>query len=149
VWPACLACALMLLCGHYHIVYIGLLGCGLYYCLVALCEGPAASRLPRLAWTLGVLVRVGVCAAALCMVQVLPMAESLGLSQRAGREADFASSFAPPPWNLLTYLCPQLYGNWVDVPCFGSWSYSEAMGSLGLVPLVLAAASPALLPARR
>ncbi len=139
-------CGLMVLCGHYQVIYIGMLGAGIYFVLDRSCGGTKASfvtKCSRAVLVMGAVVLIGVGIAA---VQVLPMFETLKLSQRSGGGIAFAAGYSSTLVNLLTYLWPNLFGNGVDVPFFGSWAYWEALGYIGLVPLVLVAAAPFVLP---
>jgi hypothetical protein len=146
---------LMLLCGHYQMIYAGMVGVLLFLVVdrFVATEPGAAWRLARAAreaaraagaWA--VLLAGGALIAA---VQVLPTLGALRLSQRASGGEAFASSFSSAPANLLTYVLPNLFGNRVDVGAMGDWSYWESLGYLGLAPLALVACAVALRPWRR
>ena len=60
-----------------------------------------------------------------------------------------SGSFSSAMPNLLSYLWPNLFGNKLDVSFVGGWSYWEALGYLGLVPLALMLFGAITLPWRR
>lgn len=148
------ASALMWLCGHYQMIFVSLGGLLLYFLLEALLgerDAPAPEGTRRRAAG-RVLVQWGCVAgggALLASVQLLPALRAASLSQRAGGGPAFAASFASAPANLLTYVVPDLFGDRVDAPFVGAWSYWESLGYVGLVPLALALFALAALPWRR
>jgi hypothetical protein len=137
------ALGLMLLTGHHQVVWIGMLGTGLWLLLEAWCRGPPyhAARL------LGVVALSGALGVGLAGVQLLPLAETVALSQRADPGPEFAASFSAVPQNLLGLLCPGLFGDGVEAPFLGVWAFSESCLYLGQATLLLAAAAPLILPA--
>ncbi|MCP4251341.1 MAG: YfhO family protein [bacterium] len=143
-----LVCGGMLLCGHYQVITIGLVGAGLFVLLEQLCASGAVRPLRRVILAAAVMAGVVVIGVLLSLVQMLTMVETLGLSQRSGGGTAFAGSYASAPINLLTLAWPQLFGNGVEATFFGSWAYWEALPYLGLVPLVLLLAAPLVLPRR-
>ena len=152
--PGAVLAGLMILCGHYHVVFIGMGGLLAYFLLDRLVGdeeqqagfSARARSAAALAGFFAVVIGAGLLLAA---VQVLPMLETMGLSQRAVRNLEYNASFSSAPANMLTYLLPNLYGNNIDAPFVGSWSYWESLGYLGLVPLALMLLSAAILPWRR
>jgi hypothetical protein len=142
-------CGLMLLCGHYHVVFISMGGLLLYHLVDGLLgDKRESSRV------FGVAKR-GICWAIvfgvglfLSAVQLFPMLATVELSQRAGGSVLFSSSFSSAPANLLSYIYPNAFGNMVEVPFIGSWSYWESLGYLGVVPLPLLLICFILLPWR-
>ena len=79
---------------------------------------------------------VGFCLAA---VQLLPTAELLSLSPRAGgveRVAGLTYSFWP--WRLLTLFAPDLFGSPAHGDYWGYATYWEDAAYIGLIPLLLA-----------
>jgi hypothetical protein len=150
----CLLCGLMVLCGNYQVVFIGmggLLGFGL---LEALLGEPArgaraATRLwgcgrAALRWTVVISTGAGVAA-----VQILPMAATLVRSQRSEGGLSFATSFASHPTNLITYLLPDFFGNHLERQFVGGWPFWDALGYLGIVPLAVCVVGLGALPWRR
>jgi hypothetical protein len=147
------ATALLWLSAHYQVAFIGLGGLLLFCLLDALLGEPRqtgrSTRLRHagragLAWG-----GLGLAGAAVAAVQILPALRAAALSQRAAGGAGFAASYASAPANLLTYLLPHLFGNRVDAPFVGDWSYWESLGYLGLVPLALLVFGAVALPWRR
>ncbi len=145
---------LMMLAGHYQIIFIGMGGLLLFTLLDRLI-GEQTQRIGQrsrahaaLKATLGWVLLLGG-GALMAAVQLLPMFDAVGLSQRHGGSAEFAASFSSAPANLLSFVLPNLYGNKVEVPFVGAWSYWESLGYLGLGPLVLIVFGLASLPWRR
>ena len=68
---------------------------------------------------------------------------------RTGGDPDFAASFSSAPINLLSYGLPNLFGNRVEAPFVGDWSYWESLGYIGLIPLLLVLVAPVALPKHR
>jgi hypothetical protein len=88
--------------------------------------------------------------ALIASVQILPMIDTMAMSQRSEGGLEFAASFSSVPPNILTYLVPNLFGNRVDVPFVGGWFYYwESLGYLGLVPVALVLYGLIALPFRR
>jgi hypothetical protein len=81
---------------------------------------------------------------ALGAIQVLPAAETAGISTRARLSFDDFSQFALPPSQLAMLLFPSLFGSagstvLSGIPYFGSGSITELAGYAGFAGLVLAA----------
>jgi hypothetical protein len=75
----------------------------------------------------------------ICAVQLIPTAELLLISQRAGSvayESGLAYSFWP--WRLITYFAPDFFGN----PGYGDWngygSFWEDAIYIGVIPIFMA-----------
>lgn len=151
ILKAALIWGLMMLSGHYQIIFIGILGIFIWLGLEMLFEkkGEQKQNVKRLSFSVLACVGVLLAGAATAAAQILPMLTHLGLSQRPGGNAAFAASFSSAPMNLLTYLLPNLFGNRVDAPFVGDWSYWESLGYLGVAPLFLVIAAHGLLPLRR
>ena len=145
---------LMVLCGHYHIIFIGMGGVLVFVLLGRLVteSDPACGKADKLKhagratliW--GGFLLVGVLIAS---VQILPMLDTMGLSQRSEGGLAFAASYSSAPPNVLTYLLPNLFGNRVDVPFVGGWFYWESLGYIGIIPCVLVLYGLIALPFRR
>lgn len=77
----------------------------------------------------------------LAAVQVLPTAEFTTLSTRAeGIPYAFATDDSLHPWELLSFLLPDLFGNIVDGTYWRSaegWHFWESCGYVGTFPLLL------------
>lgn len=147
------ASGLMMLAGHYQIIFIGMGGLLLFILLEGAFAAPwrenpmaAASGLRRPLFLWLFLLAGGALIAA---VQIIPMAATVGLSQRPGGDPAFAASHASAPLNLITYLLPNLFGNRVDAPFVGSWDFWESLGYIGVIPFVLVLLSPIALPWKR
>jgi hypothetical protein len=150
----------MWLSAQYQIVFVSLGGVLLFFLLEALIgerpPGPGAAAQPGEPTRARAAARVALhwggfalSGALLAAVQLLPALRSASLSQRAGGGGAFAASFASAPQNLLTNVVPDLFGNRVDAPFVGAWSYWESLGYVGLVPLALTLLCVTSLPWRR
>ena len=75
----------------------------------------------------------------LAAVQLLPTAELLSQSQRAGGLGDrFALTYSLWPWRLITVLAPNFFGNPGHGDYWGYGTYWEDAIYVGLLPLLLA-----------
>jgi hypothetical protein len=76
---------------------------------------------------------------AIAAVQLLPTAELLMLSQRAGQvNYDLAMTYSFWPWRLLTLFAPDMFGNPGQGNFWGYATYWEDALYMGVLPLVLA-----------
>lgn len=84
----------------------------------------------------------GALAFAAAAVQLLPTAEYLILSQRAGAvDRQLAMTYSFWPWRLLGLLLPDLYGSPVTGDFWGYGNYWEDALYIGILPLLLAIAA--------
>ncbi len=75
----------------------------------------------------------------LAAIQLLPTAEYLAGSQRAGEvDFQFAMTYSYWPWRFLTLLAPDLFGSPVRGDYWGYSNYWEDALYIGLLPLLLA-----------
>lgn len=134
-----LVLAMMILAGYIQITAFSIAGICLYVFtrLLSICR-EAHSMRP--AWPiLGRLVVMGGLGGLLSCAQLLPAAELASNSLRMGTDLAFASSFSLPPENLFTMICPDLFGNRVDVSYWGRGSFLWEMSLyFGIIPFVLA-----------
>jgi hypothetical protein len=149
VGTAGIVCGLMLLTGHYAINYIALWGVGVYLTLGVLSVSEPGHRLRGLVRSTSVLAAVVAIGMGLSMVLFLPGTETVGLSQRPESSLEFNASYASSPANLFSLFWPWLYGDRVDAPFFGNWSFHEAFPYLGVTTIMLVSASPLVLGVRR
>jgi len=144
---------LMLLCGHYQVIYIGMGGALVFLLLDRLLapdsEAELKTRLISTGKSAGYWAVLLLAGALIAAVQILPMLSTVELSQRSTGGAEFAGSFSSALPNLLSYVWPNLFGNKVDASFVGGWSYWESLGYLGLVPLALMVFGTVALPWRR
>jgi hypothetical protein len=111
-WLA-LVMALQLLAGHPQMSW--LTGVGMATLLVGRrLERPLAANLAAAGRDLARLLAVSALAAGLAAVQVLPLAELIGQSNRQRPSLAFSGSFAIEPWGWITLLLPG--GRWLGVP---------------------------------
>ena len=78
---------------------------------------------------------------ALAAIQLLPTAELLAHSQRAGRLTDlqFAYELSFWPWRLITLLAPDFFGHPARGEYWAYGTYWEEAAFIGVLPLLLAA----------
>jgi len=75
----------------------------------------------------------------LAAVQLLPTAELLAQSQRAGGvDYEFAMTYSLWPWRLITFAAPDFFGNPGRGDYWGYATYWEDAGYVGVLPLLLA-----------
>ena len=81
----------------------------------------------------------GVLAIGISAIQLLPTAEYLTFSQRAG-EYGYANAMTYSfwPWRFLTFILPDLFGNPATGSYWGYANYWEDAVYIGLLPLLLA-----------
>jgi hypothetical protein len=128
--------AMLLLAGHAQMAWYSLLLAGLWslWRIFGLCRRPMT-----LAMTCGLLLAAVVSGTLLAAAQLLPTAELLGHSQRAGgADYEFAATYSYSPWRLITLLAPDLLGNPARGEFFGYGNYWEDAAYIGVVPLLLA-----------
>jgi hypothetical protein len=138
----CPVLALQILAGHPQIVAFSVLA--LFFRLLAhLAAGPRPAPDPgRWQW-LGLGAGVVVFSLALSGIQLLPTAELVQHSVRSGGIGpDLAGEHSMPPWTLLLYLFPDLFGfatpdRNVDFWLYGL-NYWEICPYAGVLPLLLA-----------
>ena len=130
---------LMMLLGHYQIIFIAGWGLLLWIVLDRMLnrERPGTLSATRAAGEAAATV-VGLFAAGalIAAVQILPAAFLAGESQRPGDNAAFAASFSASPSSLLCYLLPDAFGNKIETPFVGDFAFWESIGYLGIVPPV-------------
>jgi hypothetical protein len=151
ILSGCLVWGMMILARHYQVVYIGSLGIGIWLVLEMALEERGDQLKSKRQRLLAVTTGAGVVLAGLAIaaVQLIPTLTNVALFQRPESDAAFAASFSSAPINLLSYLFPHFFGNRVDAPFIGDWSYWESLGYIGIIPLMLIAAAPGLLTWRR
>lgn len=123
---------MQLLTGHAQLTFYSLFAAGLY----ALWRAARTRKFAGL-----VLALVGVMfGVAIAAVQLIPTAELLLTSQRAGgiEDIDFLLNFSYGPLRLLSQLTPHFFGTPADGSYQGKGAYWEDAAYIGLLPLVLA-----------
>ena len=127
---------LQFLAGHTQISLYTLFALGLYLVfrsLSSIKEKRAFKEVAHLFAISALAVGVGVLLAA---IQLLPTFEFLGLATRGGGVSyDFATTYSFPRQNLITFLLPNFYGNFVSN--WGLWHYAEVCVYIGILPLIL------------
>ncbi|MFH2202519.1 MAG: hypothetical protein ABIJ96_05360 [Elusimicrobiota bacterium] len=123
--------ALQFFSGHPQFALINAAGMGVY---------AAFALARRNAAPFAALVREGGIAAALCLVQLFPMAEFIAQSNRAGIPAAFKTAYSMPFSALATLLRPSLFGDplgggFASVP---SVFFEMYVVYVGWIPFVLA-----------
>jgi hypothetical protein len=126
------ALTLSLLVGAYQSWFLGVLVVGAF---LATMPGRLMERGRRLA----ALALAGAISAGLAAPQLLPAAELVRWSLRAGRlDWQFATAASLPPWHLPTLLLPELFGSGAGTYWPGPWwHWHELTAYVGVLPLVL------------
>jgi len=139
---AALAVGMQFLAGHLHISFFVLLVFAGYIAFRAV-WGHAEKRSWRGVWCgLAALLVGGLMGA----VQVLPVAELMGMASRTAHSFEYIKRFALVPASLLTGLMPDIFGNPVDYNYWGEFAvtigraYLENVWYVGVATLLLAAA---------
>jgi hypothetical protein len=141
-----LVIALQLLAGHaqtsfYSLVIIGAFG------LFRIAQQAASSKLQVRRGLLAAssLLVAALLGAALASIQLLPTAEFVAHSQRAGTLTDlqFAYELSFWPWRLITLLAPDFFGNPARGGYWAYGTYWEEAAYAGIVPVLLAALATA------
>ena len=102
-------------------------------------QDQGASPLKRLGWAWGLLAVAVLAGVALAAAQLLPTAEYLLESQRAGAvDYEFAMTYSFWPWRGLTLLAPGLFGSPASGDYWGYANYWEDAVYIGLLPFILA-----------
>jgi hypothetical protein len=147
-----LAIALQLLAGHAQTSFYSLLilaAFSLYriFQLAPRTPDPIADRTRRLRFCVLGFVRSALpialatlWALALAVVQLLPTAELVAHSQRAGTLTDlqFAYELSFWPWRLITLLAPDFFGHPARSEYWAYGTYWEEAVYVGILPLILA-----------
>ena len=103
------------------------------------CRQGEGSRIANLLRVLAGYLGAGVLGVGISAVQLLPTAEYLILSQRAGEYGfETAMTYSFWPWRFLTYLLPDLFGNPATGIYWGYGNFWEDAVYIGLVPIFLA-----------
>jgi hypothetical protein len=137
---ACLA--MLLLAGHAQTAWYAILLTGVWSAYWALRLKPlpgwrSAARSLSTAWL--ALAAAGLLAAGVSAAQLLPTAELLSLSQRAGAvDYKFAMTYSFWPWRLVTLFAPTFFGSPVQGDYWGYGNFWEDALYIGLLPLLLA-----------
>lgn len=136
-----LVAGMQLLAGHAQTAWYGAVGVGLYALWM---PGWGQHGIPaRVRWT--GLARVALGAAlgvSIAAVQLLPTAEYLMQSQRAGGlDYAFTTNLSYAPLRLITLLSPNFYGTPADGSYLTEGIYFEDAAYIGFLPLLLAAAA--------
>ncbi|MBN1284237.1 MAG: YfhO family protein [Anaerolineae bacterium] len=129
-----LIAAMQLLTGHAQLTFYSLLGAGLYALWLTF-----TSRRDRIKGLLLALAGV-MLGAAIAAVQLVPTAELLRASQRAGglEDTEFLLNFSYGPLRVLSQLTPRFFGTPADGSYQGKGAYWEDAAYIGLLPMVLA-----------
>jgi hypothetical protein len=136
------ALALQIVAGHPQVVFYTILTLAAYgvFWLIRLWRNGEIAIRDKRRTTLVLLALMAVAVMAglsLAAVQIAPTWELTGLSPRAtGMTYEAMTSFSLPPYNLLTFLFPNVLGNPV-IGYTGEWTYEEMHAYVGILPLML------------
>ncbi len=137
LWKLALVVGLQLLAGHAQITWYTLLLAAAWAGFWGFQVGNWAG-VRRAAWRFTL---AGGWAAALAAAQLLPTAEYLLNSARAGAvDYEFAMTYSFWPWRFLTLFAPNLFGNPAHGDFWGYATYWEDAAYVGLLGILLAMA---------
>lgn len=139
------AIALSFLGGHTPIFTLGF-GLAAVYALVLGWTAPIGRR--RYYSTCAVMMVLGI---GLVTIQIVPTAEIVGESIRAGYKFSDFISHSLPPHQVVMLLFPKVFGGLKEsgaLPYYGAENLTELTGYVGLLPLLLAAVGLAKWPQR-
>lgn len=128
---------MLLLAGHAQTAWMAILlgGCWVIYWAIVKGEG---SRITNLVRVLAGYLGAGVLGVGISAVQLLPTAEYLLFSQRAGEYGfETAMTYSFWPWRFLTFLLPDLFGNPATGIYWGYGNFWEDAVYIGLLPIFL------------
>ncbi|MDI6781922.1 MAG: YfhO family protein [bacterium] len=81
-----------------------------------------------------VIIGIGLLAGA---IQVLPVIEIMPYTTKcSGASFDYLNISSFPPFNLLTFIIPEIFGDGIHVTYWGEWFFGEVMGYMGILPLI-------------
>ncbi len=127
--------AMMILAGHPQQQAFITVGVGIYAAGRACFAASAAMGVRACLEFLGVMI-LGGCA--LGAIQLLPLLEFAGLTNRVSLDEtwarEFCALFSLPPENLLCFFAPGLLGDNVIQPYWGRWLHWEMCPYIGLTP---------------
>jgi len=128
---------LQFLAGHPQMSFLGLLGLGSYW-LARGWNGRRSGTVPggegRQILCFGGALALG---ALLAAAQLGPTYEYMTHSSRAAFSYAQATRFSLPPWQMVSFFIPNLFGNPATNNYFGGGNYWELCGYVGLLPLLL------------
>ena len=131
--------SMLLLAGHAQTAWHALLLGGCWAVYWGLTNSVSGRRISDLGKTLAGYIGAGLSAMTISAVQLLPTAEYLLLSQRAGEYGfENAMTYSFWPWRFLTFLLPDLFGNPATSLYWGYGNYWEDAVYIGLLPILLA-----------
>lgn len=128
--------AMLLLAGHAQTAWYTLLLTGIWLLFWTFQFDPRPSAFARI---LILFTLAGLAAIALSAVQLIPTAELLSQSQRAGgADYDFVMTYSFWPWRLLGLVVPGFFGSPVTGDYWGFATFWEDALYIGLLPFLLA-----------
>ncbi len=127
--------SMQLLAGHAQLTFYTLLGAGLY----ALWQTASIPRRSQQAQALCLTLGSVLLGAVIASVQLIPTAELLHTSQRAGGLGfDHVMNYSYGPMRILSQLTPHFFGTPANGSYIGKGAYWEDAAYIGFLPLVLA-----------
>lgn len=129
---------MLFLAGHAQTAWHGIFMGGLWLVFWAFALGKNKQKFTNLGRSLAGYVWAGVLAVGISAIQLLPTAEYLMLSQRAGEYGfENAMTYSFWPWRFLTLFLPGLFGNPATGKYWGYANYWEDAVYIGLLPILL------------
>lgn len=127
--------AMLLLAGHAQTAWYTLLLTGLWLLFWVFQLDPRPSAFVRV---LSFFALAGLAAVALAAVQLIPTAELLSQSQRAGgADYDFVMTYSFWPWRLIGLVAPGFFGSPATGDYWGYGNFWEDMIYVGVLPFLL------------
>ncbi|MFX0196489.1 MAG: YfhO family protein [Candidatus Hodarchaeota archaeon] len=127
--------SLQFLAGHPQMSLYTLFALGLYLVFRSLLIIKEKRALKEVAYIFAISALAIVVGVLLAAIQLIPTFEFLGLTTRGGGVSyDFATTYSFPRQNLITFLLPNFYGNFVSG--WGLWHYTEVCVYVGILPLI-------------
>ncbi len=141
--------ALMILSGHYQMIFISAIGIFLWLTADRILNAEPNLRIKTLIRSTASIAILFIAGAMIAAVQLLPSIATAELSQRTGEDYSFAASFSASPLALITYLFPNFFGNRVDASFVGDFAFWESVGYFGIFPFLAVIIACTLLPFKK
>lgn len=105
-----------------------------FYTLIAIILYPMCRGFKNIGFSL-IIIGIGLLVGA---VQVLPVIEIMPYTTKcSGASFDYLNVSSFPPFNLLTFVIPEIFGDGMQVRYWGEWYLGEVIGYIGILPLIL------------
>jgi hypothetical protein len=130
--------ALQFLAGHIQISFYTFFSLGLYFLFRAFLiirKERDYKRVAKLFIVLALALLIGIL---LASIQLIPSFEiSQHITRAGGISYEFATSSSLPPYNVITFILPNFFGNYLDMSYWNVWYFWEFPMYLGIFSLIL------------